>query len=62
MVVYNTGKTPVFIALKIIVDPNGGAGRMDNETKFIVMPGDGIELDILNLKQIIKENKKSNET
>lgn len=57
MIVFNHGDTPIFISTSIKADPFGGAGEMEN--KVIVMPGDGIDLDILNLKlgSCVKDNQ-----
>lgn len=47
MVVYNNGKTPVFIMTGLIPDPNGGPGSF--ETKTMIEPGQGIDLSLFGL-------------
>lgn len=49
MVMYNHGTKPIFIAHEIIPHPSGLSGRM-GDSKIIIEPGDGIELEILQLK------------
>jgi hypothetical protein len=46
---YNHSEGPIFISRSIKADAFGLGGRMEN--KIIIMPGDGIDLKILNLKQ-----------
>lgn len=48
MIVYNRGLVPVFISTGLIPDPRGAPG--DFETKYIIEPGQGIDLSILNLE------------
>lgn len=48
MIVYNRGQTSVFISTGLIPDPHGAPGSF--ETKYIIEPGQGIELSILNLE------------
>lgn len=48
MIVYNHGKSPIFISLDLRADPNGAPGSF--ETKYIIEHGAGIELDILDLR------------
>lgn len=48
MIVYNHGKTTVFISTGIRPDPHGGSA--DFETRYMVHPGQGIDLTILGLE------------
>lgn len=46
---WNHGDRPIFISHAVKPDPFGGPGTMEN--KIIVFPGDGINLNVLNLKR-----------
>lgn len=46
---YNHGDKPIFISHSIKQDPLGYAGVM--EQKILIMPGDGIDVSVLGLKQ-----------
>lgn len=52
---WNHGDSPIFISRMIKGNLLGGPGTMEN--KLMIMPGDGINLDMLNLKPIKPEPK-----
>lgn len=54
LVVYNIGNTPVYIMKTMVADPFGGPG--DALTKYLIAPGDGIDLSIL---QFSKRKRKA---
>lgn len=49
MIVYNHSKDPIFISVGVIEAPNGGHGNA-RET-YSILYGQGIDLDIVGLKQ-----------
>lgn len=53
---YNHGKNPIFIAHEIIPHPSGLSARM-SDSKTIIMPGDGIDITIINLKRSKPDGK-----
>lgn len=46
---WNHGTEPIFISHKIIPDPYGGQGKLDQ--RIIIAPGDGINISVLGLKR-----------
>lgn len=49
MIVYNTSNFPIFITTRFEPDLTGGPAI--RKVDYCIMPGDGIELEILGLKE-----------
>lgn len=50
MIVYNTTDEPIFItAGPITADPRGGRGH--GKADYLIAPGEGIELDLVGLRE-----------